>query len=906
MTVIGNGVTLAPAARGAAGRPPADPLLDLATPYASDSALPRAAATFATDAPPPERTGATGAPAATAARRSMPTRPSSDFDAVLDEVGSARSSAGTGPVSGGQLPARNAPSSDQPAASASDRNRRPPKATTDEPLPPPDAGNATTSVASPGARPSMRPSAPIADAAASPPASRQRSSVILPGGDALADLVSDLPDGQSQSEVGASPEQAAAAGGIHAGITVTSVVPPSAPVDDISRGAAEAPAARRDPAEAAASQPVAARARHGSAASPSRDVVPAAPHVVRVESVAAGAARNAMFVVKPRTTPDPKATVKAASAASHPSAADTFAPMAETSAAQPPQLTAGSGPRSAALLDSASSLAAGLAMSRAAPAATRRTAAKWAALPLAKAVGGITRTPVAAGTPGTAAERPLSPAAGAPATAKARDISPANEPAVQDAGQASSQTAASSMVNAFPANDPTVPHAPPAVAVRPAVDPSTAAVSSETAAPTQRPPAVPPTPVKPHDERDASRHGQASLPVEKVAEAGGPARRAHRPSEIEPDPDPLTVLAGAPAPLATIPASAASVADRAPPATQPIAAASAGRPSPPPVQPRLASPTRTDVGATGKDPTSTSDRARGPDDEGLAVSDQVTVVAQETHFAPAPQIARPPRATTAAAPRPAGSPQSEATAAPVEATESGQSDPDQQAATSRDVAGRDRQPPAVEPSPSRSEAPLPVTQGGPVASAPAPGLTGGELQRIAATIAGTAAALTKDGAQGAATTAAVPSSAVADGSDATAAVRVLTIALDPPEYGRVNVRLSLRGGALALRLNADSEATTRLLARDHDRLSAMLKRAGCDADLSIAAPVASLQASAAPVAAPTPTPHEGAAPGANAGGDASGSAARGQGGDRQTPSNERGRTLDEPKTADRRTGALYV
>ncbi len=179
------------------------------------------------------------------------------------------------------------------------------------------------------------------------------------------------------------------------------------------------------------------------------------------------------------------------------------------------------------------------------------------------------------------------------------------------------------------------------------------------------------------------------------------------------------------------------------------------------------------------------------------------------------------------------------------------------------------------------------------------GLPSGQVQRIAETVVNAAGALTAQSpAPGA-----IAYSPAAAGGDAPTPVRVLTLALDPPEYGNLTMRLSVRAGNLSVHLSGGSDETTRLLAHDRERLTSLLKTSGIDADVSIGQAIS-----------PTPTPGPASAPTqgggasipyADAGGSGQGRAPR-EGRDDAPASRQQNRSLDDPNVENRRSGALYV
>lgn len=134
-------------------------------------------------------------------------------------------------------------------------------------------------------------------------------------------------------------------------------------------------------------------------------------------------------------------------------------------------------------------------------------------------------------------------------------------------------------------------------------------------------------------------------------------------------------------------------------------------------------------------------------------------------------------------------------------------------------------------------------------------------------------------------------------------VRVLTVKLDPPEYGAVHVRLRIRGNALSVQLRATDEATIRRLDRARRDLSATLGAAGYDADISVHPGLASDAAVTAAVLDRMPQGFGGGM-GSTAGGSPQ-SAPRGRD-NAQIHLDNSDKKLDEPKDPNGRGGALYV
>jgi hypothetical protein len=68
-------------------------------------------------------------------------------------------------------------------------------------------------------------------------------------------------------------------------------------------------------------------------------------------------------------------------------------------------------------------------------------------------------------------------------------------------------------------------------------------------------------------------------------------------------------------------------------------------------------------------------------------------------------------------------------------------------------------------------------------------------------------------------------------SVATGEVRTMTVRLDLPEHGGVNLRVSLKGNALSLNVTADRDDTAKRLRRDRDALTNSLRDHGYDTDI---------------------------------------------------------------------------
>jgi hypothetical protein len=64
-------------------------------------------------------------------------------------------------------------------------------------------------------------------------------------------------------------------------------------------------------------------------------------------------------------------------------------------------------------------------------------------------------------------------------------------------------------------------------------------------------------------------------------------------------------------------------------------------------------------------------------------------------------------------------------------------------------------------------------------------------------------------------------------------VRVLSLRLDPPQYGSVTVRLKLRGNSLSLQFRTERVLTAQALGNAKERLSAALRQSGYDIDIGV-------------------------------------------------------------------------
>jgi len=80
-----------------------------------------------------------------------------------------------------------------------------------------------------------------------------------------------------------------------------------------------------------------------------------------------------------------------------------------------------------------------------------------------------------------------------------------------------------------------------------------------------------------------------------------------------------------------------------------------------------------------------------------------------------------------------------------------------------------------------------------------------------------------------------PGVPVADASPASsrAVVKVLTVRLDPPEYGSLAVRLTLQDGALSVQIRAERETTAAALDHDREKLAEHLKASGYGTDATM-------------------------------------------------------------------------
>jgi chemotaxis protein MotD len=191
---------------------------------------------------------------------------------------------------------------------------------------------------------------------------------------------------------------------------------------------------------------------------------------------------------------------------------------------------------------------------------------------------------------------------------------------------------------------------------------------------------------------------------------------------------------------------------------------------------------------------------------------------------------------------------------------------------------------------------------GTAASTP-PGLPPLELQRIAGAILENAADVLPPSAASA--------PARADAAATVQPTRILSLKLDPPEYGTLTLRIQLTGKALSVQLHSDREATVRLLSRDREQLSATLAAAGYDGKVSVVSvPRSDSGASATSDQFAAPAPHGGFGTAASQGGG-SGEGSRPPAPrppeQNSPPPDGRSRDQHEPNAQDRRSsGALYV
>ncbi len=99
-------------------------------------------------------------------------------------------------------------------------------------------------------------------------------------------------------------------------------------------------------------------------------------------------------------------------------------------------------------------------------------------------------------------------------------------------------------------------------------------------------------------------------------------------------------------------------------------------------------------------------------------------------------------------------------------------------------------------------------------------------------------------------------------------VRDVAVKLDIPDHGVLNVRMSLQGNALTVRLNAEREETAHRLRHDRDALSHLLRQAGYDANIVAIEgkrPAAALTQHAPPQTASAPGGHQTGSGGASSG-----------------------------------------
>ncbi len=158
-------------------------------------------------------------------------------------------------------------------------------------------------------------------------------------------------------------------------------------------------------------------------------------------------------------------------------------------------------------------------------------------------------------------------------------------------------------------------------------------------------------------------------------------------------------------------------------------------------------------------------------------------------------------------------------------------------------------------------------------------------------------------------------------------LRVLSLRLDPPEYGSVSVHMRLTGNDLSLRFSAGREETAHLLREDQDKLIGLLRASGYDVHVTAIDQRSDAVAAASAHAAPAHLTHAGAADATQApagqggsgpfGGGAGGAGADGrqQSSQHQPGPRSREDTANSypdsdrrhaPTTDDRPSGSLYV
>jgi len=109
-------------------------------------------------------------------------------------------------------------------------------------------------------------------------------------------------------------------------------------------------------------------------------------------------------------------------------------------------------------------------------------------------------------------------------------------------------------------------------------------------------------------------------------------------------------------------------------------------------------------------------------------------------------------------------------------------------------------------------------------SAPVTALPAATLKQVGDAITGAVAEMRQ-----------APAVPAGDGTETSprAVVKVLTVRLDPPEYGSVAVRLTLQDGALSVQIRAERETTAQALDHDREKLAEHLKASGYGTDATM-------------------------------------------------------------------------
>jgi chemotaxis protein MotD len=132
-------------------------------------------------------------------------------------------------------------------------------------------------------------------------------------------------------------------------------------------------------------------------------------------------------------------------------------------------------------------------------------------------------------------------------------------------------------------------------------------------------------------------------------------------------------------------------------------------------------------------------------------------------------------------------------------------------------------------------------------------------------------------------------------------VQAMTVRLDLPEHGRIDVRVAARGNEVSLHLSAEREETVRKLAREHDAVVASLRDAGYDADIRAIAALRTADARGEPQS----SPNGGASPSQSGKDDSSSNPQHShQGEDRPRPSDRQPHANNRTDT--RGAGGIYV